>query len=131
MAEFTVIPDANLEPEKPGRSIDALALRDNPIAIAEGAAGAPRIQTAAIQDGAVAQAKLKTNTTSLSGTIGGFGRTNLSLGPYAFFPSIEGGLNINVVASTTSGSADAPRIGLRNDGESSNAYTLRWRRIIA
>ena len=48
MAEFTVIPDANLEPEKPGRAIDALALRDNPIAIAEGAAGAPRIQTPAL-----------------------------------------------------------------------------------
>ena len=62
MAEFTVIPDANLEPDKPARSIDALALRDNPIAIAEGAAGAPRIQTAAIQDGAVTSAKLATGT---------------------------------------------------------------------
>ena len=48
MAEFTVIPDANLEPDKPARSIDALALRDNPIAIAEGAAGAPRIEDAAL-----------------------------------------------------------------------------------
>ena len=48
MAEFTVIPDANLEPDKPARSIDALALRDNPIAIAEGAEGAPRIEDAAL-----------------------------------------------------------------------------------
>ena len=62
MAEFTVIPDANLEPDKPARSIDALALRDNPIAIAEGAADAPRIQTAAIEDLAVTSAKLATGT---------------------------------------------------------------------
>ena len=61
MAEFTAIPDANLEPDKPARSIDALALYYNPIAIAEGAADAPRIQTAAIQDGAVTTAKIATN----------------------------------------------------------------------
>ena len=48
MADWTTIPDANLEPGKPARSIDALAFYANPIAIAEGAAGAPRIQAAAL-----------------------------------------------------------------------------------
>jgi len=43
MADWTTIPDSSIEPGKPIRSIDGLALRDNPIAIAEGAAGAPRI----------------------------------------------------------------------------------------
>jgi len=43
MADWTTLPDSSLEPGKPIRSIDGLALRDNPIAIAEGAAGAPRI----------------------------------------------------------------------------------------
>jgi hypothetical protein len=43
MANWTTLPDAALEPGKPIRSIDGLALRDNPVAIAEGAAGAPRI----------------------------------------------------------------------------------------
>jgi hypothetical protein len=43
MATWTTLPDASLEPGKPIRSIDGLALRDNPIAIAQGAAGAPRI----------------------------------------------------------------------------------------
>lgn len=43
MATWTTVPDASLEPGKPIRSIDALALRDNPVAIAEGAAGAPKI----------------------------------------------------------------------------------------
>lgn len=43
MATWTTIPDSSLEPGKPIRSIDTLALRDNPVAIAEGAAGAPKI----------------------------------------------------------------------------------------
>lgn len=43
MATWTTIPDSSLEPGKPIRSIDALALRDNPVAIAEGAVGAPKV----------------------------------------------------------------------------------------
>jgi hypothetical protein len=43
MATWTTLPDASLEPGKPIRSIDGLALRDNPVAITEGASGAPRI----------------------------------------------------------------------------------------
>lgn len=43
MADWTSIPDSSIEPGKPIRSIDGLALRDNPIAISEGASGAPRI----------------------------------------------------------------------------------------
>lgn len=46
MATWTDIADSLLEPNKPARGIDAMALRDNPIAIAEGAPGAPKIQTA-------------------------------------------------------------------------------------
>lgn len=49
MATWTTVPDASLEPGKPIRSIDALALRDNPVAIAEGASGAPKVMTAALQ----------------------------------------------------------------------------------
>ena len=48
MTTYTTIPDTNLDPGKPTRSIDAKALRDNPIAITEGASGAPRIRTAAL-----------------------------------------------------------------------------------
>jgi len=43
MATWTEVDDTRLEPGKPARSVDGLALRDNPIAIAEGAAGAPRV----------------------------------------------------------------------------------------
>lgn len=41
---WTNILNSSLLPGKPVRSIDALALRDNPIAIAEGAANAPIVQ---------------------------------------------------------------------------------------
>lgn len=66
MATWTTIPDSVLEPGKPARSVDALALRDNAIAIAEGAPGAPRIEgqqgpavlTGGIADGAVTNAKI-------------------------------------------------------------------------
>lgn len=43
MATWTDIPDEVLEPGKPTRSVDALALRDNAIAIAEGAPDAPMV----------------------------------------------------------------------------------------
>ena len=58
MATWTNIPDSSIEPGKPIRSIDGIALRDNPIAIAQGASGAPRVQTGGIQDGAVTTAKI-------------------------------------------------------------------------
>lgn len=48
MSSWTDITDNALEPGKPIRSIDAFALRNNPIAIAGGAAGAPRILDAAL-----------------------------------------------------------------------------------
>lgn len=44
MTSWTNIADNRLEPGKPARSIDAIALRDNPIAIAENAANAPKVQ---------------------------------------------------------------------------------------
>lgn len=48
MATYTPIPDGNLDADSPVRDVDMLALRDNPIAIAEGASGAPRIEDAAL-----------------------------------------------------------------------------------
>jgi hypothetical protein len=50
MADWTNIPNSSVEVGKPGRTIDALALRDNPIAIAEGAPGAPPIETVALRN---------------------------------------------------------------------------------
>ena len=53
MATWTEIPNTSIETDKPIRAVDGRALRDNPIAIAEGASGAPRIKSAGIGAGEV------------------------------------------------------------------------------
>ena len=70
MADWTNVADATLEPGKPIRAIDARALRENPIAIAEGAPGAPKIdgaqgpavETGGITDLSVTAPKLATGS---------------------------------------------------------------------
>lgn len=49
MADYTPILDDEILPDSPGTSILFFRLRDNPQAIAEGAAGAPRVQIGALQ----------------------------------------------------------------------------------
>jgi hypothetical protein len=63
MTTWTNITDASLEPGKPLRSIDLLALRDNPIAVAAGAAGAPKIKNTAFNTGVLGAEKFQTGTT--------------------------------------------------------------------
>lgn len=48
MADYTNIPDTSLDIEAPVRSIDQKALRDNPLAIIEGAVDAPRLSIHAL-----------------------------------------------------------------------------------
>lgn len=59
---WTDIPDENLSPNAPARSADMIAMRDNFAALANGDAGAPKVQTAAIEDGAVTTPKLADNS---------------------------------------------------------------------
>ena len=58
MATYTAIPNTDIETDKPIRAVTGRALRDNPTAIAEGAAGAPRVQTAGIQNSAITEDKI-------------------------------------------------------------------------
>lgn len=58
MADWTTIPNSSIETGKPIRAIDGRALRDNPIAIAEGAVGAPRIQPPSMAQPLVSAATL-------------------------------------------------------------------------
>lgn len=68
MANWTDIPDSVLEPAKPIRSIDGLALRDNPVAIVEGAPGAPRIQNPAYGETSISFDKLFTGAATRFGS---------------------------------------------------------------
>ena len=80
MADWTNIANTALQPGAPVRSIDGVALRDNPIAIAEGAAGAPRIQTNGIQNSAVTNAKIA-NSAVTNAKIANSAVTNNKLQP--------------------------------------------------
>ena len=64
MAQWTNIPTDRIEPGKPIRAIDGLALRDNPIAIAEGASGAPKISEQAFSTNSINGNRLRTNSVS-------------------------------------------------------------------
>ena len=63
MADWTNVPDTSLEPGAPAKGRDMRFLRDNPIAIAEGAPGAPRVTNAAL-DGGITDNKLSTSATN-------------------------------------------------------------------
>lgn len=70
MATWKNLADSALDPDAPLTSELAYAWRDNPIAITEGAAGAPRIQYAAIQTPSVGNAVVVTSLPNLSITAG-------------------------------------------------------------
>ena len=60
MSTWTNVTDTVLEPGQPIRSVDIIALKNNILAVPGGAANAPRVQTAAIENAAVTSAKLAT-----------------------------------------------------------------------
>jgi len=76
---WTAIPDARLAPDEPVRSVDALAFRDNPLAIAKCDDGDPdpHIETAGIRDAAVTGSKIDWATVSPTLlSLGGIGYNN-------------------------------------------------------
>lgn len=102
MANWTDISDAVLEPGKPIRSVDGIALRDNPIAMAEGAAGAPRIEQAALASNSVSTAKIVNSNVTAAKLADGSAESNwvgartaaLSVGAngtYAMLKAVSGG----------------------------------------
>jgi hypothetical protein len=145
MANWTSIADATLEPGKPIRAIDARALRDNPIAIAEGASGAPKIETAGITDlnvttaklaaGAVTTAKItdanvttakleageRMTTANVLGSTAG--ATAGAVGTYALLSIIAGTAN-----QTAGATLAASNLGYSNaDGISTGTVSGTWR----
>ena len=153
MATWTTITDTALEPGKPIRSVDGLALRDNVTALAEGAAGAPGIASAAlidypwgnedIRNSTLGAEKFQTGTTERDWVMG---RTSNAaggaVGTYAFAQveagftpgfgdSISGSvLSPSNVALNTSGSVSGTWrcMGIAYGGSGSAGTTL-WLRI--
>ena len=89
MTTYTAIADSEIDPESPGTTTLFTKLRDNPIAITEGASGAPQIQNGAIAAGAIHTAELSTGTnTSSTASTGGIQFT-MTGGMYVFSPQIK------------------------------------------
>jgi len=120
MATWTTLPDAALEPGKPIRSIDGLALRDNPVAITEGAVGAPQIQTAALTAGERMNTTNVLNATA-SASVG-------SVGSYAFAtrPSNDGSTPGNAIDAGQTVAGSVLRYSNSENGLSS-ALSGTWR----
>lgn len=70
MTTYTPIANGSVDAGSPIDESLVTALRDNPIAISEGSTGAPKLQTAAYQDGSVTNAKLsQVELTSAAGDV--------------------------------------------------------------
>ena len=133
MAIWKDITDAALEPGKPIRSVDGLALRDNVTALAEGAAGAPKIQNAAMGTNSVDNAnvvnsnigaeKFQTGTTERDWVLGRTSDAGAgAVGTYGFFLKTSSGTSSP--GSTISGSSLSWSNG---GGNNSGSPSGTWR----
>jgi len=102
---WTDIPDSVLEPNKPIRSVDGLALRDNPIAIANGEPGAPKIQNAAYAGGSITSDKF--DVASIEGWIW-FDRPAGGIGTMGLFSYESFGATAILFGQTVAGSTLNP-----------------------
>ena len=133
MADYVEILDTQIEPDAPLTAVLAGQWRDNCIAIAEGAAGAPRVQRAAIQNSAINRVKLDTATSSVSGSIDPSQSVNITMDPYSFFPRTTGSsLNVRMVAGGGGSGSDAARFRFLNiDLDNTETYSVAWRYIVS
>jgi hypothetical protein len=98
MATWTNVPNTVLEPGDPIRSVDIIAIKENVIALSEGASGAPPIQTAALATGE------RMNTTNVLNATAG--ATFGAVGTYALLG--ETTFTATSIGNTRAGSALRP-----------------------
>ena len=120
MATWTEIPQDALNPDSPARAIDAQALRDNPIAIAEGAAGAPKITDAALDVGNETETGTSWVLERISGASAG------ALGTYAF-AWLDSQDTPPAFGATVSGGSLRPAGFTQDDGVSTFSNRTRFR----
>ena len=120
--DWTTVPDTNLEPGKPIRSIDIIAIKDSAEAIAGGATGAPRITGYAAKyiqdyDTLTVGAADTYDVTHLANTVTGILSTSSLSTVFAYtFTSVNVDGSIRFKAShINSGSAEAYLFLVKND----------------
>jgi len=132
MTTWTDIDDSKLEPGAPARSVDAMALRDNPRAIAEGASGAPAVETGGLQDNAVTTSKINFGSSSVSGSLNAGEVARIYMDDFSLFPSLAGDLagddDLKVVFAYTSASPANPAFSVVSIPDS-HSYDVAWRYI--
>lgn len=124
MTDYTTILDTQVDPEAPITSELMTALRDNPIAITEGASGAPQVQRAAIQNAAVDNTKIELTTTSYSGTVNDSTNAFIPIPSRAFFPSYSYGADTRLEFYNNG----TLRFAYTSDS-GSNTYSITFTRI--
>jgi len=124
MASWTDQDTDSLLPGEPWTSAKALAAFENPVALAEGAAGAPKIQTAAYGAQTVNENAMKVEQETVSGTVGGSGTATVTIpGNLVFFPRVSG--------SDVEGVMAGGQLKIKNlNPDSSRPYTVSWYRIV-
>ena len=133
MADYVEILDTQIEPDAPLTAVLAGQWRDNCIAIAEGAAGAPRVQRAAIQNSAINRVKIDTATNSVSGSLNPFQAVNISMNPYSFFPrTTASNTDVTMAAGSGGSGSDQARFILVNrSADNTYTYSVAWRYIVS
>lgn len=122
MTTYTAITNAEIDQDSPVTEPLMTKLRDNPLAIAEGASGAPRIQKAAIQPNDLGYNTLNYSFGSASGTVGGGGAATVSLiSSLAFVPNFNAS---DVSASGAIGQGNT--VKFVGNGSTSYTYTVSW-----
>ena len=102
MADYTELPDTAVGIGGIPSGTTATALRDNPIAIAEGAVGAPRIANGAVADATLGAEKFQSGTTEVGWVLGRTAAASVgAVGTYAF---LRAGVAVNE-GTTVAGSS--------------------------
>ena len=143
MTNYTTISNSEVDQDSPVTQTLMSALRDNPIAITEGSAGAPKIQTNAIADNAVTEnkianyvvttnkiantavtlSKLNRAQRSFSGSINPSTSTGFALADnYAFSPIFTASSD----QVTLSFRAGDDGYTIQNSSASARTYSLYW-----
>lgn len=118
MTTYTAIADTEIDQDSPVTETLMTKLRNNPIAITEGASGAPRI----------VQGALDTTQTTYAGLIPAGAEINIATpNSYSFFP--EWSNDSQIIISFRSGGSDA--LNLFNNGDNAQPYSVNWRYINA
>ena len=143
---YTNIPNGDTDPDSPLTTGLVTLLRDNPISMIEGGAGAPRILNAALNNhpwdtadiaaAAIGRSQIANSTTTSAGTLNTDSSVDITLNDWALFPMIHITTNIRECAigghAADGGSASAPRFQLLNWSSGNNeSYDIDHRWLLA